>query len=433
MTCNYPKMGAGMNLKIFVATIVGTMLEYFDFLLFLHFSMIISPLFFPTSDPIAAAIMSLGVLAVGFIARPIGGLIFGTIGDQRGRKRTLSLAVFGIGLPTLCIGLMPTYAQIGVLAPVALLLCRVFQGFSLGGEYTIAGIFLMEHINGQKRGFYSSLLCASGTVGSLIALGCSYLVLRPGMPDWAWRVPFLLGAVAAIFGYKLRQVLKESPEFIKIMKGIGINPEPSAKAQWQEILSNYKAFLITIGIGSLVGVLVWTPMTYTNFYLTKIAGWPLIEAMPMTLISVVGYIVFLPLMGMVGDAIGHRKLMFWSASVTMVAAYPLFLCLTNNIVVPFQIAFAFLAASFGSTIHAMMIDLYPPAQRCRAISLGFSIGIGTLGGASPFIAAALVNITGSPLAPAIYIMLVALFGVWAMSVYHAYDEKTAANIHLKAA
>jgi MHS family proline/betaine transporter-like MFS transporter len=205
---------------------------------------------------------------------------------------------------------------------------------------------------------------------------------------------------------------------------IGIDPELSTKKQWQAIFSDYKSFLITISIGSVIGTLLWTPVTYTSFYLTTIASWSLIQTMPMTLIALVTYVVFLPIMGMIGDVMGHRKLMLWSTVAAMLFAFPLFFCLLHEIVIPFQIGFSFLAAAFGAAIHSMMTDLYPPSQRCRAVSLGFSIGIGTLGGASPFITANLVKMTGSNLSPAVYIILVACFGLWSMVVYRPYKEKT---------
>lgn len=407
-----------MNKKILFATVVGTALEYFDFLLCAHFSLILAPLFFPESNPIVASILTLGLFAVGFIMRPIGGIIFGTIGDRVGRKRSLSASFFWIALPTLGMCLMPTYAQIGIYAPVGLLLCRMAQGLSLGGEYNNAGIFLMEHVEDNRQGFYSSILAGSGTVGSMAALGCAYLVLHSENPEVLWRIPFFFGALMAVLGYRMRQILTETPVFQRTMK-MAVQSDMNT---WKTILLKKKSFLIVISIGALTGILVWIPVTYTNFYLTKIVGWQTTEAIPITLVALVTYVATLPLMGMLGDRIGFRMVMLLGALSTIVMAYPMFYLLTQGYVVAAQIGFTLLASTFGSVIHALMAIMYPVTQRCRAISLGFSIGI-SIGGASPMVSAWLVNVTGSNLAPALYMMFVACWGLWAMLAYRPYPQE----------
>lgn len=409
-----------MNLKILFTIVAGTALEYFDFLLFAHFGLIMTPLFFPDADPIAASILSLGLFALGFIMRPIGGFIFGIIGDRFGRKRSLSSSFIWIALPTFGICLMPTYAQIGIFAPVGLILCRMGQGLSLGGEYTNAGIFLMEHTRKSQKGFYSGILAASGTFGSIAALGCAWLVIHSDRPDFYWRIPFFMGACMAVVGYKMRQILRETPEFKAFTNKCNFQHFAESRC-WSDIFANKKSFLSIIGIGTMVGALVWTFSTYTNHYLTKVAGWPSSAAMPVTLIGSVVYIVTLIAMGFVGDKIGSRIIMNLAACCTLLAAYPIFLLLTNGYAITAQIGFAFLVGTYGATIHAYMINLYPVSYRCRAISFGFSIGI-SIGGASPMIAAWLVNATGADVAPAFYIMAIALVGLWATISHQPFES-----------
>lgn len=402
-----------MNFKILCTIVAGTALEYFDFLLFAHFGLILTPLFFPDNDPIATSILSLGLFALGFIMRPIGGVIFGTIGDRLGRRRGLSASFIWIALPTFGICLMPTYAQIGLFAPLGLVLCRMGQGLSLGGEYINAGIFLMEHAQKTRKGLYSGILAGAGTLGSIAALGCAWLVIHSDKPDFYWRFPFFIGACVAAAGYKMRQLLKETPEFKAFANRCNFQHFAASRC-WSEIFANKKSFLSVIGIGAMVGALVWTFSTYTNHYLTKVAGWTSSEAMPVTLVGCVTYIGLVPFMGYLGDKIGLKFIMSLAASCTLLAAYPLFLLLTGGYPIAAQIGFALLVSAYGATIHAVMVSLYPVSYRCRALSVGFSIGI-SIGGASPMIAAWLVNMTGSDLSPAYYIMAIALMGLWATS------------------
>jgi MHS family proline/betaine transporter-like MFS transporter len=246
-TKKIPQIEPIMSLKVFWAVVIGTVLEYFDFLLFAHFSLIIAPLFFPDIDPIVAAIQALGLFAAGFVMRPLGAIIFGWIGDSRGRKHALSSSVLWAALPTLIICFLPSYNSIGIMAPIILILCRMAQGFSLGGEYINAGILLMEHAPLEKRGFYSSILCASAAVGCILALACTFFILNSSMPSWAWRVPFFLGSVAGLMTYKMRKILIESPEFFVFQKQHSTNFVFS----WKQILEDKKPFLIVMSIGAL--------------------------------------------------------------------------------------------------------------------------------------------------------------------------------------
>lgn len=414
-----------MNLKILFTIVAGTALEYFDFLLFAHFGLILTPLFFPDADPIATSILSLGLFALGFIMRPIGGLIFGTMGDRLGRKRSLSASFIWIALPTFGICVMPTYAEIGLFAPLGLILCRMGQGLSLGGEYINAGIFLMEHTQKARKGFYSGILAGAGTLGSIAALGCAWLVIHSERPDFYWRIPFFVGACMAAAGYKMRQILKETPEFKAFANKCNYQHFAESRC-WFDIFANKKTFLSVIGIGAMVGALVWTFSTYTNHYLTKVAGWPSSEAMLVTLVGCVTYICFVPCMGYLGDKIGLKRIMSMAAFCTVMAAYPLFLLLTEGYPVAAQIGFALLVSAYGATIHAVMVSLYPVSYRCRAISVGFAIGI-SIGGASPMVAAWLVKVTGADVAPAFYLMAIALMGLWAALAHSSFESVKTRN------
>ncbi len=409
-----------MSFKVFWAVVIGTVLEYFDFLLFAHFSLVIAPLFFPDSDPILSAIQGLGLFAVGFFMRPLGAIIFGKIGDLRGRKPALSVSVLWAALPTFIICFLPTYNAIGIFAPIILILCRMAQGLSLGGEYTNSGVLLMEVTPLEKRGFYSSILCASASVGGIIALGCSFVILYSDSPPWAWRIPFFLGSVAGLIGYKMRKILSESPEFFALQNGQKL----TSSFSWKQILEDKKSFFITLAIGALVGVLLWTPVTYTNFYLTKIVEWNARDAVFMTFLANITYIAVLPFAGIICDRIGARTIMLRSTLAASFLSYPLFLCLIHGYIAITQTGFASLVGFFGAAIHHVMIDLYPVQKRCQAISLGFSLGLAIFGGTAPMIAAWLVDLTGDHTAPALYISIISIVAALAMRSYPLAKRQT---------
>lgn len=403
-----------MPSKVIFAIVIGTILEYFDFLLFAHFSLIITPLFFSELDPIVASLQGISLLSIGFLMRPIGATIFGRIGDLKGRKPALSFALLCMTLPTFVISFIPDYKTIGIAAPIILILCRMVQGISLGGEYTNAGILLMELSPLNKRCFYSGILCASASVGGAIALACAFIILYSNAPSWAWRVPFFLASLLGFASYKLRMILLESPEFINFQQQedfsiVHIQTENSSKTK--------SAFFITITIGALTGTLIWTSMTYTNFYLTRILEWQAIEAASMTFLFHMVYIIATPLIGILGDNIKNpQSIMLKSAVMAALLSYPLFFCLTHGYVIITQIGFGLLSSFFGACAHSTMVDLYPGYKRCQSISLGFAIGMG-IGGAAPLIEIWLADTTNDYMAPAIYVSAIAVIGAIAVYLY----------------
>lgn len=401
-----------MSFKVFWAVVVGTVLEYFDFLLFAHFSFILAPLFFPDIDPIISAIQTLGLFAVGFLMRPLGAIIFGRIGDYKGRKHALSASILCSALPTLIVCFLPSYNIIGVAAPLILIFCRMTQGLSLGGEYINAGIFLMEHTPSAKRGLYSCVLCVSATVGCILALICAFVILYFDTPLWVWRIPFFLGSVAGLISYKMRKILVESPEFLKFQKH-----HHAVNFSWKQTLKDKKPFFIIIAVGALFGVLIWTPITYTNFYITRILEWRAKDAVFMTLLANMTFGITALIAGIFSNRQKPQTIMLRTALIASLLTYPLFLCLTHGYIALTQIGFSVLAGFFTAPIHRLMLDLYPVHKRCQAISFGFSLGAAIFGGPSPMISAWLVDVTNDHSAPAIYVFITSLMAAWALYLY----------------
>src|ERR1700722_11205305 len=198
-----------------LAIILGNALEYYDFMLYGFFATILAPLFFPSENPSLSLIASMGSYGVGFLARPLGGIFFGHLGDRQGRKHTLSLSILLVTIPTLGIALLPTYAQIGIWAPLLLLLCRIFQGFCLGGETSGAMTYIIENAKPQEKDTASAWLVLSCYLGTLVGTGLGAVFTLSFMPEWGWRLTFVMGSLIALVGYYIRKKLKESPEFIE--------------------------------------------------------------------------------------------------------------------------------------------------------------------------------------------------------------------------
>ena len=187
-----------LRTKTILTATIGNAIVYYDMTLYGFFAVFLSPLFFPSDNLITSQLSSLGVLASGFLARPFGGLIFGHIGDRFGRKKALIIAILLITIPTTVIGILPTYALIGIFAPIILVLCKLLQGICTGGEYSGAAIFLSEHHRGENEGLAGSILPVSSILGAILGTSLGGLFLLPEMPIWAWRIPFLLGGIFGI-------------------------------------------------------------------------------------------------------------------------------------------------------------------------------------------------------------------------------------------
>ena len=207
----------------FVAAFMGTALEFYDFALFGLLAPVFSTLFFPKEDPIAALIASYGIFAAGFLIRPLGGIVFGYIGDTFGRKRAMVISIIAMMLPTSLIGFLPTYEQIGLLAPIILTLCRLLQGLCAGGEFSGAAIFVIEHAQENKKYFSGSLVTASSVIGMLAASTMASLCALEGVPTWGWRIPFLLCIPIGLLGFYIRKNTQETAAFSNAQKMKGEN------------------------------------------------------------------------------------------------------------------------------------------------------------------------------------------------------------------
>jgi MHS family proline/betaine transporter-like MFS transporter len=409
-----------LSKKIFVASMIGNALEFYDFTIYGFFVAIISPVFFPATDSLTSLISGFGVFAIGFLTRPLGAIFFGHIGDKFGRRKALSFTIIWMAIPTVIIGLLPTYQQIGIAAPILLTLCRVVQGFSAGGEYNGAGVFVIEHSPENKRGFLGGLLTSSGSMGALLASGVGAFFMLPFMPSWAWRVPFFLGGLIAIVGLYMRQQIDESPEF----KQAYLQKKPDTLPIFSVLKGNKISFLCTIGIGAMATVPFYIILAYMNpMLLTKgkvVASSMMLISALMSIICVIS----LPLMGYLSDKIGQSKLMIYAASLMIIFAYPFLWVFENGSlasIILFQAFIMILTEAYTGPSNAFMYKLFDTSQRYTGVALGYTLGLAIFGGTTPYISANLIKYLGSPYTPAFYLIGVGILGL----ISAIYGEKKA--------
>lgn len=406
-------MGLNKRNTLFAA-MAGNALEYYDFTLYGFFAAFLSPLYFPSNNPMISLIASFGAFAAGFLMRPIGGLIFGYLGDRYGRKRALLISVFFMAFPTLVIGLLPTYSQIGIAAPLMIVICRLAQGICTAGEYTGAVILIAEYTGQNKPGFACSLLPASSLVGAIIGTGLSVFFLADIMPLWAWRIPFVMGFIFGLLTLFLRKNLAESPEFLQLT-----NSNQVVRSPFLEILKSQKRnFICTLGIGSAALAPFYIISVYITSLTTQLGLSP-----SQRMLSNVGILLmwmfFIPIAGYFSDKIGLNKMMSFGSILLMLVSIPIFFFIHDILsierVLLAQLILSFCGAFFVAPMGAFLASLFPSSSRYSGIAIGLSCGEAIFGGTAPLIATTLVVLTNASIAPGFYLTFCAALGLIAVN------------------
>jgi len=398
-----------------ILVLIGNLLEFYDLGLFGFLSVIITPLYFRCDEGISSLLASAGIFAIGFFMRPIGAIVFGYIGDTYGRKVCLSRTILLMAVPTTCISILPTYDQIGLAAPIILILCRLLQGFCTGGEYNNAAIYLLENGNSNKTGLISGVIVASSILGFFLSsIVASIIIAFPQYASWSWRLAFLVGAMIGIIGFYLRKSQIQELNFSR---------SQNRKDTYKEFYVHWKNIGVTICIGWLAGTLSLSLVGYMTSYLTSVLHLPLSQASLINNIGLGAYIFFLPVFGFFSDRWGAYRVMQWGALSTILLSHPFFYLLSTGFLYSGQIGLALLAAMFLGPMHAYMLKLFPPSFRCRGISTAFAIGVGMLGGTSPFICALLLKTSGINEAPALYYIVSGIFGLVALKLSSPISNK----------
>ncbi|MFD4837108.1 MFS transporter [Achromobacter sp. NPDC058515] len=380
--------------RVSVATVVGTAVEAFDFLAYgTAAALVFNMLFFPQFDPLTGTLAAFAAFASGMLARPLGGILFGHFGDRIGRKSMLTLSLLMMGICTVLIGLLPTYAQIGVWAPVLLVALRVGQGLSFGGELGGAMLMAVEHAPPRWKALFGSLPLVGAPLGILLSVGAFALVTRLPEEDflsWGWRLPFLASAVLIVVGLLIRRGIDESPDFSRVK-----SQRTQVKLPVAELLRKHgKALLLCIGCKLAEVTLIYTFLVFSVSYAVSTLGFSRSDALHALLYGAAVLIFTIPLFGMLGDRYGARRVCGWGGLLLAVMAIPIFIAVGSGSLLAYSIA-VFIAMALN---YAMMIapqsSLYaaqfPAELRYSGLSIGvqFSAAIG--GGLAPLVSAMLV-------------------------------------------
>jgi MHS family proline/betaine transporter-like MFS transporter len=393
-----------------VAVGIGNFMEWFDFAIYGYFAAIIGTLFFPSSAPGVSLLSSLAVFAVGFVSRPFGALILGPIGDRFGRRAVLIITVFGMGICTTLIGLLPGYATIGILAPVLLIALRFIQGMMVGGEWSSAGIYIVESAPANRRATAAAVI--TGTAGCAFLFGTftaavlSNVLTDEQLISWGWRLPFVASIIMTGIAIYIRRRLGDTPVYEAMVRERGTTTvQPPSRAVKRN------AFITTFAFSALFGVSLYFFITYANNHLVTTVGLPKSTALWLCSLALVIYCIAHPIIGRLSDAFGRRKLLLGAAAGLTVLAYPIFLLLnTGNL---WAILFGLTLLGILVAITAVMdvvllVEIFPASIRSTGAALGHNLALAVLAGPGPFIAAALVRETGNPDVPAWYLAGVSL-------------------------
>ena len=391
-----------------LAGMIGNAVEWYDYGLYGYLAPVLATLFFPAKNALNSLMATFGVFAAGFLMRPLGAIAFGHLGDRLGRKKALVISVSLMAVPTGLIALLPTYAEVGAIAAVLLVLLRLLQGFSVGGEFTGSIIFLVEHAPPSRRGFIGSWAGFSTNAGCMLGAGVGALLVtvlgRQAVVEWAWRLPFLLGAMLGVVGVFLRLTVDETPRFQSLVKSEGVARVPLLEAlhhQRRQMLTAFSLLWLS-SVGFFI-VFVYLPS-----YLGNVAGLPLHWAMLINWLAMLVVGLVIPPVGALSDRIGRKAPMLFATSGLLVLSYPLFALLAQGnftLCLVAQCIFALLLAMLVAPLYALLVELFTTRARYTALSLGFNIATALFGGSAPLLATYMVKQTGNARSPGIYLML----------------------------
>jgi MFS family permease len=413
--------------KVIGSAAAGTMIEWYDFYIFGSLAAIMAGRFFPAENPTAGFLLTLATFATGFAVRPFGAIFFGRIGDLVGRKYAFLVTLLIMGGATFVIGLLPTYEQIGIAAPLILVALRLLQGLALGGEYGGAAIYVAEHVPDNRRGFYTSFIQTTATLGLFISLGV-ILAVRTSMSDadfkeWGWRIPFLLSIVLVGMSLYIRLKLKESPLFTSL-KAAG----KTSKAPLRDSLGswvNWKVILLVL-FGAAAGqAVVWyTGQFYALFFLQNVLKVDFVMANIIVAIALALGTPFFIVFGALSDRIGRKKIMMAGNLIAALSYYPIYQGMkaySDPVNAPMLVLLVFLQVIFVTMVYgpiaAFLVEAFPAKIRYTSLSLPYHIGNGWFGGFTPLIATAVVAKTGHIYAGLWYPIIVALMTFMVGSIF----------------
>lgn len=405
--------------QVLAASFIGTTFEWYDFFIYASAAaLVFGPLFFPTASDFAAQLAAFSTFAVGFLARPLGGIIIGHFGDRVGRKRMLVFCLMCMGLATIGIGLLPTYEQIGIWAPVLLVVLRIFQGIGVGGEWGGAVLMAVEYAPPNRRGLYGGFV-QIGTPAGLILANLAFLSVVTWVPEsefltWGWRIPFLISAILVVVGLVIRLRIEETPIFTEAQARA---PEKEKvpllevlKFHWKPVIAGGMTMSSTAMIGYIL-------IAYMISYGVNILEMPKSTMIALVLMASAVWLVTCLLFAAWSDQWGRRRVYIWGAIGGLIAAFPIFFLVDSRQPVLMGLGLFILAlplAAMYSPIAAMLSELFPTRLRYTGNSLAYQVGTLAGGAFVPVIATTLYQVFGTSLAISAYIFVWICLGLIAV-------------------
>jgi MHS family proline/betaine transporter-like MFS transporter len=403
--------------KAIIAGAIGNTVEWVDWAIYGLASPFIAAQFFPSDDPAVGLMQTFGVFALGFLIRPVGAMVLGPYGDKHGRNKALALSIILMAIGTGAIGALPTYAQIGLWAPLLLLVLRLMQGFAAGGEWGIATSFLYEYAPLHRRAFFSSFRPVGtglGTfIGGFIITLITTFFAADTITQWAWRIPFGIAFVIGFIGLYIRLHVEESPEFEKTKESDDLSEHPLADA----VKNDQRGLLITFGLTLVWNVVFYVLFTYMPTYLKTVIHVPLDVSMQTNSISTIFYTVMILVFGWLADKYNKRTMLLISCGGFLFLTYPAFLLIGSGdfmTILGVQCLFGLLMAIFSGAVPVVIVEQFPTRTRSTAVSTAYTFNVSLFGGTAPLVATYLTTATGSAIAPAFYMMLCTFFTILAV-------------------
>lgn len=394
------------------AASIGNALEWFDLLMYGYLAVTLSKLFFPSGNETVSLLLTFGTFGASYLIRPLGAILLGAYADKVGRKASMVLSIRLMMIGTLVMAVVPTYQSIGILAPIAIILARLAQGFAVGGEFGSATSFLVEHGQG-RRGFFASFQWAGQGLASVLAsafgLGLTTLLTQPQLESWGWRLPYFFGLLIGPVGYYIRRHIDESPDFVAT---------PAASTPIKTLLTeNWGGVMLAICI-TAVSTAANYLILYMPTYAVKTLHLPPAVGFTATLLGALILMFGSPLTGHWSDRIGRLNILIGGGVLFLVTGYPSFWALTSlasfGAVVAITCWLNFIKAGYSGVLPSAMAELFPVHTRSSGMALGYNVAVPIFGGFAPFFATSLIELTGDPRSPAYYLVGTAILSLVAL-------------------
>ncbi|MFJ8809695.1 glycine betaine/L-proline transporter ProP [Streptomyces sp. NPDC102490] len=405
------------------AAALGNAMEWFDFGVYSYIAVTLGKVFFPSGNPTAQLLSTFGAFAAAFLVRPLGGMVFGPLGDRVGRQKVLAVTMIMMAAGTFAIGLIPSYATIGVWAPVLLLAARLVQGFSTGGEYAGASTFIAEYAPDKRRGFLGSWLefgTLAGYIGGAGLVTLMTALLSDGdLMSWGWRIPFLIAGPMGIVGLYLRMRLEETPAFAaEVAKAETTRPKVPLR---EMVTGQWRALLLCVGLVLVFNVTDYMLLSYMPSYLTSELKYDETHGLLVVLAVMALMMVVQPFAGALTDRVGRRPVIAAGCAGFLLLSVPALLLIREGSLLAVALGMAalgLLLVCFTASMPSALPALFPTRVRYGSLSIGFNVSVSLFGGTTPLVVTALIGATGNMMMPAYYMMAAAVIGgvaVWFMT------------------